>query len=158
MPTGIYKEKRDCKVEGKICLHCECSFKKGYKMSWKQFDKQLYCSKECVGNAKRGISVTYNTGKTWLKKGDTKGKNNTNWKGDDASYYAIHIWVKNNKGNPEKCIKCGKIGKVVGNKWNIDWSNIDHKYNRNLDDYQGLCHKCHCEYDIVLKAKAQNAN
>ena len=32
--------------------------------------------------------------------------------------------------------------------WSIHWANIDHKYRRNLDDWIGLCAKCHRRYDI----------
>jgi len=51
------------------------------------------------------------------------------------------------KGKAKFCENCGKIGEKVGDRWNIDWANIDHKYRRVLEDYIGLCKKCHRKYD-----------
>ena len=78
-----------------------------------------------------------------LSKG-SKGSKNAMWKGDNASYYALHIWVTQNKGRPNKCVDCG----TTSDKREIEWSNIDHKYRRNLDDYVGRCVPCHRRYDI----------
>ena len=65
------------------------------------------------------------------------------WKGDNAGYSSIHHWVRDRKGSAEMCENCGKT------KWEtrIEWSNIDHKYRRDVNDYQALCVKCHKEYD-----------
>lgn len=71
------------------------------------------------------------------------GENNPNWKGDNAKYVAIHQWVSNNFGKTIKCEKCDSIK-------NIDWSNKNHKYSRNRDDWQQLCKKCHKKYDMEL--------
>lgn len=64
------------------------------------------------------------------------------WKGDNVGYYALHRWIRRHKGVPSACEKCGKTGR-------LDASNKDHKYTRNLDDWQFLCQKCHKEYDLA---------
>jgi hypothetical protein len=79
-----------------------------------------------------------------IRKGKNAGKNNKEWKGEDASYVAFHQWVVQWKGRPDTCEKCGKSG-LTGHK--IHWANIDHKYRRVLDDYIRLCAGCHYEYD-----------
>lgn len=73
--------------------------------------------------------------------------NNPLWKGDGAGKPSKHMWIKNNYGSPSHCEMCGKIGKKLNGRWNIDWSNINHQYRRTREDYQGLCCKCHCKYD-----------
>lgn len=73
-----------------------------------------------------------------------KWKKHPAWKGKNASYYAIHIWVNRWKGTPNTCEQCGKTGLK---RQQIHWANIDHKYRRVLDDYIRLCAKCHGEFD-----------
>ena len=76
-----------------------------------------------------------------------KGEEHWEWKGEEVSYIALHKWVVRCKGNPKVCEHCGKIGKITGDRWNIEWANIDHKYRRFLQDFIGLCRTCHCKYD-----------
>ena len=71
------------------------------------------------------------------------GENNPNWKGDNAGKVAMHVWVYNHKGRPLKCGVCARTTKETI----IDYSNIDHKYRRNLDDYKPMCRSCHRKYD-----------
>ena len=78
----------------------------------------------------------------------TYGDEHPNWGGDGVNYQIKHSWVRKIKGHPEVCEHCGKIGETINGKWNIDWANIDHKYRRVLEDYIGLCVKCHRKYDI----------
>lgn len=70
------------------------------------------------------------------------------WKGNNASYVSIHHWVRRWKGKPKLCENCGtKTAKKY------EWSNIDHKYRRVLEDYIRMCTKCHFEYDRdILKS------
>ena len=71
-----------------------------------------------------------------------KGVKSPFWKGNTASYSAIHNWVRNEKGTPKKCEHCQSTNAKV-----YDWANVDHKYKRVLDDYIRLCRKCHILYD-----------
>lgn len=59
-----------------------------------------------------------------------------NWKGDEASLCAIHIWVKRRKPKTEFCEEC-KI------KTPIDLANISQEYKRDINDFEWLCRKCH---------------
>lgn len=80
-----------------------------------------YCSNKCSGKSRIG-------------------KNNSMWRGHKAGYNPIHSWVRRHKGKPTVCYFCGFIGKC-------QWANIDHKYNRNLNDYISLCASCHKIFD-----------
>jgi hypothetical protein len=81
--------------------------------------------------------------KGWIKKGD-KEENGLAWKGDNVGKVGVHIWVVRHKGYAKnyKCVDCEKPA--------IHWSNKDHKYKRNLDDYYARCGKCHKKYDKNL--------
>jgi hypothetical protein len=74
------------------------------------------------------------------------------WKGDNASIRTIHTWVVKWKGKADHCEKCGtKDAKAY------DWSNVDHKYRRVLDDFISMCRSCHKKYDYgVLGMKTKN--
>lgn len=65
-----------------------------------------------------------------------------NWRGDSVGYGGIHAWVRRHKGKAAKCTVCGDSRPRY-----IQWANIDHKYNRNLEDFIELCAKCHRSYD-----------
>ena len=112
--------------------------------SWKI---RKYCSYKCYWIGRVGTPA-WNKGKkgihlspdTEFQKGQNIGKQHRLWKGENAGYHPIHSWVKNHKGKPQICIDCGKPAK--------HWSNIDHKYHRNLDDYVERCVNCHREYDF----------
>lgn len=63
------------------------------------------------------------------------------------TYKAIHVWVIRSKGNPKYCSKCG----ITSKDKRIEWANVDHLYKRNLEDFIGLCCRCHFHHDIKLK-------
>ena len=73
------------------------------------------------------------------------------WLGDKVGYFGLHVWVTKWKGSPKHCEMCGN-DKLRSRQYH--WANIDHKYNRVLDDFIRMCVKCHKRYDIdVLKIK-----
>jgi len=111
--------------------------------------------------------IQFNSGKTHWKKGvhvsiktefvknDERitGEKHPNWKGDNVSNKALHRWVAKKIGNPHKCSFCGKIGRV-------ELSNKNGLYNRNLENWQWICSKCHKEYDHIGEkvSKTRKAN
>lgn len=109
--------------------------------------KQKFCSSKCYGQSMVGIPVMRVYPKNWGKwnKGrkfpERSGENNVGWKGEDAKYAAIHMWIRRVKGKPVICEHCG------AKKRKFHWANIDHKYSRNKDDYISLCVPCHRKYD-----------
>lgn len=58
-------------------------------------------------------------------------------------YIRMHKWVNQVAGHPNVCEICGGVFEAKF----MEWSNKDHKYRRNLDDWQRLCRKCHKAYD-----------
>ncbi len=107
---------------------------KGQKLS-KEYRKKI--SDGCIGR------TAWNKGK---KINQTLGNNNGMWKGDDVGYFAKHAWIRRKKGSAKICIDCGRTKKET----RIEWSNVDHKYSRNINEYEARCSKCHKAYDKHL--------
>lgn len=84
----------------------------------------------------------------WNKglKSEYSGKNHYMWKGDKAGYFAKHAWIQNKYGKASKCENCGVV-----NEKRYHWSNIDHKYRRNIKDWRQLCASCHKKHDVGMK-------
>lgn len=72
-----------------------------------------------------------------------KGNNHFLWKGDNASYSAIHYWLYRQVGKAKKCSNCGS------ERW-VEWANISGEYKRNISDYRELCRKCHAKFDDYI--------
>lgn len=96
--------------------------------------------------------IPWNKGKKceWVSKRNREnnpgvsGTAHHNWQGDFTSYRSMHRWVVRQKGQPTKCVHCGKDG-LSGHQ--IHWANIGHTYERNADAYIRLCVKCHKAFD-----------
>ena len=99
-------------------------------------------------HTKRCKSCANRNRKGRFKRKSVFGEKSTNWKGDKVSYAGLHIWVKNNLGNPIKCEFCGKI---ETNRRKINWANKSHEYKRDLNDWFALCGFCHYKYDRGLR-------
>jgi len=67
---------------------------------------------------------------------DVSNDKNPQWRGDGASYVAIHHWVARHKDKPSFCEMCGE-------KEPYDLSNVSGEYKRDVNDYQWVCRKCH---------------
>jgi len=93
--------------------------------------------------------------KWWCKKiseGQCKGENSPNWKGEEADYFSKHKGIIKEHGNPKRCSKCGIKGrKNKGGRWTIQWANVSGKHRRCVDDYKGLCTRCHKIFDGLKK-------
>ena len=72
------------------------------------------------------------------------GNKNPNYRGDDIKYGAKHKRIRVLKGNAKKykCVDCGNPA--------VHWSNVDHEYSLNPDDYKARCQRCHRIYDVNL--------
>ena len=82
------------------------------------------------------------------------GNQSRRWKGDKASYAAVHIWIKKHWGKPDHCDMCR-----CENASRYEWSNIDWKYRRVREDWRQLCPSCHRKYDhFLLREKLYGSN
>ena len=81
-----------------------------------------------------------------IKKGMTGScvdEKNSQWKGENAGYMAIHNWIRRHWGTPRKCEDCGKNEQ----KRMYHWANISGLYKRDRSDWKRLCVPCHSLMD-----------
>lgn len=77
---------------------------------------------------------------TEFRDGANSTVKNSNWKGDEVGYHALHTWVSRHKVKVGICEYCNAKGRTV-------WANMDFQYTRNLTTWGELCQKCHSKYD-----------
>ncbi len=122
---------RKRKTGSKVCQFCGIPFFRNAKNS-RSWNRRKFCSQACFaidqGFKQRGRATP-------------SGDKSHNWKGDTAKYQAIHFWVRKEKGQAKrhKCVDCSDRAD--------DWSNVDGKYRRVLEDYEPRCRKCHHKKD-----------
>lgn len=124
----------------KNCKYCN----KEFEIKYKSRLTRTVCSRSC--NSLYNLRVN---------KIITKDKHPL-WKGNNVSYNSMHRWRKRNFGNPEKCNRCGILGKYTGKvrkTWNIHWANLDGLYDRLSDSWIGMCVKCHKAFDKNKKKR-----
>jgi hypothetical protein len=63
------------------------------------------------------------------------------WKGDKASYSAIHLHLRKYNPQPKSCMDCD----IVTTK--LDLACVTGIYDRNLKNYRYLCRSCHSKID-----------
>lgn len=111
----------------KNCFMCNKKFYV-WQATLKRKNRGKYCSKKCLYDDKKHYE-------------NITEKNHYLWKGDSAGYHAKHEWIGKRLGKASICENCGTTK-------NVEWSNKNHKYSRNLKDWQQLCAKCHTSYDL----------
>ena len=75
-------------------------------------------------------------------KRDQSGKNNSSWKGDNATYAAMYYRVQSQRGKAAKCEECGRSDDGM----TYDWANQTGNYN-DVTDYKEMCRSCHFKKD-----------
>lgn len=105
--------------------------------------------------SQKEIGEKYNTTQrvvyTWFRKleiktripfkRNQKGENNSSWKGDNATYAALHYRVEAKRGKPHFCEACGNM-----NATRYEWVNLTGNYQDTMD-YARMCVPCHRQYD-----------
>ncbi len=76
--------------------------------------------------------------------------NHRRWLGDDASYFAKHMWIIKYWGNADHCdfCLCHRIDCS-----HFEWANKYHGESRNREDFFQLCPSCHRLYDQQDKCR-----
>ncbi len=73
------------------------------------------------------------------------GERSRRWKGNNATYAAIHMWVKKHWGMPDHCDFCH-----CEQASRFEWCNKDKQYRRVREDWIQLCPSCHGRFDHAL--------
>lgn len=80
---------------------------------------------------------------------------NWNWKDENVSINGLHYWAIKHFTKPLKCELCNKPFEKHGRGYS-DWSRKNHSINtRNREDWQYVHHKCHIEYDKLMKRESE---
>ncbi len=119
-----------CNRYAKLCVQCS-----GKKTAQNRVGKPL--SKEWRDN----ISKANSGEKSYL------------WKGNKAGYSSIHKYIRKHFGNPQLCEQCGVAGSRPNGKWTIQWANKDGQYLRQIENWIGLCTRCHYKQEKSVTHK-----
>lgn len=124
------------------CLNCGVLFEPSVKHKLRargNLDLLKFCNQYCYRIYNK---LPINNGRFSSTK--MLGDKNVNWKGDKASYGAIHDYVNYHYGQPQICEQCP--AKDLGSRKH-QWANISGRYKRDRSDWIRLCAKCHFRYD-----------
>lgn len=77
-----------------------------------------------------------------MRRPSIAGKNHPNWKGTEASYSAIHLYLSYNYIKPSACEVCG-----TQQFKRLEWANLTGIYTRDRESYKALCPPCHRRLD-----------
>jgi hypothetical protein len=70
-------------------------------------------------------------------------ENNGMWKGNEVGYSQLHVWIRTRIPKPELCPRCNqRPPHDLANKG---------VYNRDLNNWEWLCRKCHMNSDGRMK-------
>lgn len=76
-----------------------------------------------------------------------KGENNPLWRGDNVKYSGLHAWVRTRFPKTDYCEICSlKPPRDLANKG---------IYDRNLENWEWLCRKCHMTKDGRISKMAE---
>lgn len=78
-------------------------------------------------------------------KRDQRGAKNSSWKGDQASYQALHLRLYSTRGRPFPCSVCGTMTAKA-----YDWANLTGNY-QDIEDFAAMCRSCHWKHDGRIK-------
>lgn len=132
-----YPECSSCSRRGKTN---HGSFIKGSK-PWNKNTKGIM--QPNVTSFKKGQHASINT-EFMVNDRRLINENNSNWKGDDVGYYALHAWIRRKLGKAMVCSDC--YNTII-----VHWANISGEYHRDLEDWEELCITCHFRKDRATK-------
>lgn len=79
------------------------------------------------------------------------GAKNSQWKGDEVGYNALHDYIRCRLAKSSRCQRCLKETIY------LDLANVSQQYLRNLNDWWWICRKCHMITDGRIE-KLQQRN
>lgn len=80
---------------------------------------------------------------------DQSGERNGAWRGDAATYTALHLRVQVALGKPSHCTQCDTTDPA--NRY--EWANLTGTYT-DVNDYARMCVSCHRLFDAARRARS----
>ena len=117
-------------------LNCQCFICKTIRGEYKGKNNQMY--------GRRHTS----TAKEKNRQANSGDKNGM-WIDGRDWYKSRHSWIIRIKGKASnyKCVDCNNSA--------IEWSNKDHKYSDDPDDYDARCRGCHLKHDYMFNNRTR---
>lgn len=164
----------------KPCVVCSQTMTRPYKMTLELWEKRKYCSQKCHGAARKGEKQDWQH-REWTNEErrvqSEKMRGNAHalgyrfseeqknllseirsnelhplWKDDEASYSAIHKWLRRNYGNATKC----ENKQCLRTSSTFDYALISGRnHSHSRENYVMLCRQCHKIYDISNKVRIE---
>jgi hypothetical protein len=78
-----------------------------------------------------------------------RGENSNSWRGDRATYAAMHYRVQARFGRPQLCEGCLTRDPAA----RFEWANLTGAYG-DVNDYIRLCKMCHIHFDNIPERSA----
>jgi transcriptional regulator with XRE-family HTH domain len=79
-------------------------------------------------------------------KRDQRGEKNSFWRGDAATYKALHYRVYVARGLPKECVSCSSKDPEA----RYEWANLTGQY-ADVNDYARMCVPCHRRFDAARR-------
>jgi len=116
--------------------------------NWRESLPPGELSKVMAENQKKAIKVGLARG-SYKNNGVGSKEDNPAWKGNKASYNAIHRWIQKNWEKTGTCQECKKETEPFGKrKYGTEWHCKDREYDREVrDTWVEVCPKCHRKLD-----------
>lgn len=147
MTTPQQKEIENAKYRTYNYKHGSDCDKCGKRLT--RFNKRGRC-RPCwmMGNNKPALARWKGHVKKAKGQGKASGEHHSRWKGDNVGYSALHRYVRKIKPEPDLCECCNeRPPKDLANKGT---------YDRNPDNWEYLCRKCHTNKDGRLSQLIAN--
>jgi len=110
------------------------------KMSLSEIGKKYQTSGSTIFHYMKRYEIPSRKLSDALKLRDFKNEKHPNWK-NQPKIPSLHRWIEKNKSKPLQCEICKRTIK-------LELSCTDHKYTRNIEDYEWLCRSCHRKKDF----------
>lgn len=150
----------------KECIQCNETFSKPRTTSKHYWNtKRKFCSRPCKKLWQKGRPMK-NSGQfqkgnqvpDWVRRKNiaaTTGERNHFWKGDKASYFAIHMWLKTHFGKAENCEyefcrypRTNSAGRTLKKPKSFEYAlRKGFRHSHKRENYIQLCSSCHKYYD-----------
>lgn len=101
-----------------------------------------------IGHKRKGITPP-------KRKGISQNvlEKNGQWKGEKASYGALHARLRKYFKKPDRCEDCGIKKCILNSRTNLEWANVSGQYLFERNDWIALCPKCHRKQEKDVKNK-----
>lgn len=147
MPTGVYQRRPGLRRNRKTKAYSPELIEQVRTFYWNQEMTQVETARACAISVRQVEHIMEQNGiPARVPRSFGGGPLAPSWKGDTASYSALHHRVYVARGLPKECSVCGTTDPT---KY-YDWANLSGNY-ADVNDYARMCRGCHVKHDRAAK-------